>query len=277
LITELGAVIGGNERLGTNCYRSLFINHRHFILHSLTHLYYTVSVTIKVIEKVDRGIMDFTNRSVPTQHQDVESTGNSSTSSINVKRGGGSSNTNKRPDNGKWTRIGVFAGFIAVVILVVALIVLVAANNDNSKDTTEASYIKTSKLQAVFLNTGQVYFGNIRSLNNNYLILTNIFYLQTASSTSGSSSSTSGSNVSLVKLGCELHRPYDQMVINRSQVTFWENLESDGQVATAVATYQKDNPGPQKCVDQSTSSSTTSGTAAQGATTNNSAASTSGQ
>jgi hypothetical protein len=216
--------------------------------------------------------MDFINRNGGSaQHHEVESTTpvGPAASGINVKR---SSNKFKPSDSGKMTRIGIFAGLLAIVVLFVALIVLIAANNSNTGDKSESSYIKTSKMQAVFLNTGQVYFGNITTLNDNYLVLTNIFYLQTSSSGSSASSSTSSSgNVTLVKLGCELHRPYDQMVINRAQVTFWENLQSDGQVATAVATYQKDNPGPQKCTDQSTSAGTTTGTSAQSATTNNSA------
>jgi hypothetical protein len=217
--------------------------------------------------------MDFTNRSnASTQSQGDEHHLPPANSDVNVKRFNSASSSNSKPPaDDKWTRIGIFAGFFAVVILIVAVIVLIAnnnnllsANNNNFNDKSEVSYVKSNKLQAVFLNTGQVYFGNISALNNNYLILTNIFYLQTSSSSS-SSSTSSNSNVTLVKLGCELHRPYDQMVINRSQVTFWENLQSDGQVATAVATYEKDNPGPQKCVDQSSSSSTTSGSAAQNA------------
>jgi len=216
--------------------------------------------------------MDFMNRSnAPAQHHEAEPTSpvGPAASGINVKRS--SNNKKSFGDDGKWTRIGIFAGVLAIVVLFIALIILIGANNNNSGDKSEASYIKTSKMQAVFLNTGQVYFGNITTLNNNYVVLTNIFYLQTASNGSGSSasSSTSNSNVTLVKLGCELHRPYDQMVINRSQVTFWENLQSDGQVATAVATYQKNNPGPQKCVDQSTSAGTSTGNSAQGATNNN--------
>ena len=206
--------------------------------------------------------MDFTNRSGPTQNLDVEP---ATTPSNNLKR---SNSNSKSLMNGQWARIGMLVGLAAVVILIVGVIVLVASNNSNSKDTTEFTYAKSGKLQAVFLNTGQVYFGHIQTLNNNFLILSNIFYLQTASNGSSSTTSTSGSNVTLVKLGCELHRPYDQMVINRSQVTFWENLESSGQVANAVATYQKNNPGPQKCADQSTSAGTSTGTSAQGATGN---------
>jgi hypothetical protein len=168
-----------------------------------------------------------------------------------------------------WGRFGLVVATLAVVILLVGLIVFVATGN-NIK--SEDSYVYSNKLQAVFLNTGQVYFGNITALNTRYVVLTNIYYLQTSNSsgTSASTSTTSNANtsVSLVKLGCELHQPYDQMVINRSQVTFWENLEDTGQVAKAVATFQKENPNGQKCSDQSSSSSSTAGSSVQSAGTN---------
>ncbi|HET8991967.1 MAG TPA: hypothetical protein VFN31_02970 [Candidatus Saccharimonadales bacterium] len=163
----------------------------------------------------------------------------------------------KNQNRDLWTRIGVVAAIVCVVILLIGIIAALYANNNNTKDT-ESQYINTSKLQAVFLNTGQVYFGNIKTLNNNFLVLTNIFYLQTNGSSSSSSSTSANNNVSLVKLGCELHQPYDQMVINRSSVTFWENLQSSGQVAKAVATWNSEHPGGQQCTDQSTSSGSTS-------------------
>lgn len=147
---------------------------------------------------------------------------------------------------------------LAVVVLLVALIITVSTG-----PKTEDSYVDGTKLQAVFLNTGQVYFGNIKTLNDKYFVLTNIYYLQTNNSNSSSSTSTTNSsnNVTLVKLGCELHEPYDQMVINRQSVTFWENLQSGGQVAKAVDKFQQQNPSGQKCSDQSSSSSSTSNTA----------------
>lgn len=145
--------------------------------------------------------------------------------------------------------------FLVVIILVIALLVTVVFSKPKSQD----SYVYTNKLQAVFLNTGQVYFGNITRINQQYLVLTNIFYLQTSGGTASgsSSSSTTPTKVSLVKLGCELHAPYDQMVINMNQVTFWENLQSDGQVAKAVAQYDHTYPHGQVCADQSTSSGST--------------------
>ena len=169
----------------------------------------------------------------------------------------------KKRDSGKWRRIGVTVIVGAVVLLLIALVALIGFSGNNN----EKSYVDSSKLQAVFLNTGQVYFGNIKALNNKYFVLTNIYYLQQTNSSSSSSASTSkaGNNVTLVKLGCELHEPYDQMVINSNQVTFWENLQDGGKVAKAVANYEKQHPNGTNCADQSSSSSTNSGSAAQNA------------
>lgn len=174
-------------------------------------------------------------------------------------------NTNKqnRGRNGlgnKWFKWGAGALLIAVAVLILALLALTLLPNGK----TESSYVDNNKLQAVFLTNDQVYFGKINQVNSKTLVLSDIYYLRTDS---GSSNSTTNSNnnVSLVKLGCELHKPYDKMVINREQVQFWENLQSDGQVATAVKQYQQSNPS-NKC------STTTSGAAStsnvQGGATN---------
>jgi len=190
--------------------------------------------------------MDFSNRNVQSQ---------APVSSAHVPPAGpaGVGHKKQRADRGKWTRIGAMTLLGCIVILLVGVIILLASGGVKSQD----KYVNTGKLQAVFLNTGQVYFGNIKAINDKYFVLTNIYYLQTSSSSSSSSTSTANSNVTLVKLGCELHQPYDQMVINTQQVTFWENLQSTGQVAQAVAKFQQQNPNGQKCSDQSSSSGAT--------------------
>lgn len=175
-------------------------------------------------------------------------------------------------DKSKWERVAFVVAIFAVVILILGAIFAITSSNNT--DNNQSKYVYTNKLQAVFLNTGQVYFGNIKTLNDKYFVLTNIYYLQTNSSSSTASTSSSANNVSLVKLGCELHQPYDQMVINASEVTFWENLESTGQVAKAVAKFQQENPNGQKCSDQSSSASTTSGTTTQGEGTSSTGSST---
>jgi hypothetical protein len=201
--------------------------------------------------------MDFSNRNAQPQ---TTAPGAQSSAAGNPGSGGKKSKRNR----GEMWRIGNVVLAAVIVLLIGAVILLIAAGGNNTK--AEAKLVDSNKLQAVFLNTGQVYFGNIKTLNNKYFVVTNIYYLQTSgSNASGASDAKANTSVSLVKLGCELHEPYDQMVINRDQVTFWENLQDNGQVAKAVQTFQKQNPSGQKCADQSSSASTNSSNSAQSA------------
>lgn len=135
---------------------------------------------------------------------------------------------------------------IASALLVSALIFSIATSGRKA----ESSFIEKDSFQAVFLNGGQVYFGKIRELNKQYLTLDNIYYLRVNEQSQGEGQEAqSNQDVSLAKLGCELHGPKDKMIINRDQVSFWENLKSDGQVAKAVAEFVKQNPEGQKCTD----------------------------
>ena len=191
--------------------------------------------------------MDFSNRNVQPQ---------AAAPGAQTSAAGNTGHKKVKQDKNMGSRVIKALLGLAVLILVGA--VLIAALTGNAKP--ENKYIDSTKLQAVFLNTGQVYFGTIKSLNSRYLVLGNIYYLQTAGSGSNATSN-SNSSVTLVKLGCELHEPFDQMIINRDQVTFWENLQDNGQVAKAVTTFQKQNPNGQKCTDQSASSTSTSNSA----------------
>lgn len=154
---------------------------------------------------------------------------------------------------------GGFLKWITVALLfaLTILVVLVIVKISIAQPKSEEGFIDKGKMQAVFLNNGQVYFGKIKTLNENYLQVQNIYYLRVNQTVQPNQSSKNANNdVSLVKLGCELHGPVDQMLINRDQVTFWENLKTDGQVAKAVDDYVKANPNGQQC---NTSSSNSSG------------------
>lgn len=164
----------------------------------------------------------------------------------------------------KWMRWGGGAMVIIVAILIAATLALLYV-----KPQFEGRYVDSSKLQAVFLTNDQVYFGNIKSINSKYLVLSNIYYLQSNSN----GKTAANNNVSLIKLGCELHKPFDQMVINQDQVTFWENLQTDGQVAKAVDQYKKANPNGQKCSDTSPGNSGSQNVQNTQTPTNNSGAS----
>lgn len=177
----------------------------------------------------------------------------------------------KKSDS-KWLNfLFVFLVFSATILIVAILTSLVFSTNKN-----ESKYIDRSKLQAIFLNNGQVYFGNIDTLNQSYAKLNNVYYLRVNQQVQPGEQAKQN-DVSLAKLGCELHGPQDQMIINRSEVTFWENLKDDGQVAKAVAEFVKANPNGQDCQQTGATGSTGTGTNAEASTGSNATPSTTPQ
>lgn len=166
----------------------------------------------------------------------------------------------------EWLR--VLTVILLACITVVLIGVIVASMRSDGGNGNENKLVDKSKYQAVFLNNGQVYFGYIKDLNNGYIRMTNIYYLTQGST--GSSSSSSSSNYSLVKLGCQqIHDPLDEMVINRDQVTFWENLNPGGKVVTSIKQFQQQNPNGPDCSQVSSQTQAGSNTGdTQGAGTN---------
>jgi hypothetical protein len=139
-----------------------------------------------------------------------------------------------RSSKAPWIILGII-----VLVLVVCAIVFRGQLFGKPAATTgtpaAAGQVKSSGYEAVFLTNGQVYFGKLSHPGDDYVQLDDIYYLQVGPQQgSGSTASTSPQSISLVKLGNELHGPVDQMHINRSQILFYEDLKSDGQVVKAI-------------------------------------------
>lgn len=143
----------------------------------------------------------------------------------------------------------------AVVVVIIVLGVLFRDKLFGGSKTTmpggqPAATSKPSGYQAVFLTNGQVYFGKISNAQGTYATLTDIFYLQVVqpplqgqqeAGQPAAPAPQAQPQISLVKLGNELHGPIDEMQINRDHILFYENLKSDGQVVAAINNY-KANP-----------------------------------
>ena len=112
---------------------------------------------------------------------------------------------------------------------------------EDYKKSTGESNVDKNQFQSVFLTSGQVYFGKITSISDTQLVLEKVYYLKTASKITDTNNLPG--DVSLVKLGNELHAPQDKMYIDRKNVQFWENLKADGEVSKAIVAYEKQNPG----------------------------------
>lgn len=130
-------------------------------------------------------------------------------------------------------------GVLAVLVVLVVASVLSWVFMGN-KGSTESKKINTSEYQAVFLTNGQVYFGHLSDLGDKYVSMKNIYYLQVQQSQNlqQGKSADANSQVSLAKLGSELHGPEDQMNIASGQVLFWENLKPNSKVSQAINKYQ---------------------------------------
>jgi len=144
-----------------------------------------------------------------------------------------------------WWHITSSAWWFSTIILIIGVILSIFLTSPRVNNETK--FADPAKLQAVFLNGGQVYFGRFGYLNSQFMTLSDIYYLRVNQQVQPGQANQQQNEITLAKLGCELHGPQDRMVINHDQIVFWENLKSDGQVAKAVGQYKKDNPGAQKC------------------------------
>ena len=140
--------------------------------------------------------------------------------------------------------------FLVIVLIIAALLITAVLAIAAFGDLSSSNSIKSDKYQAVFLDNGQVYFGKLSNLNANYVELTDIYYLQVDQQVQPDQDTSPQQQISLAKLGNELHGPEDQMFINPDKIVFWENLKDDGQVSTAIAEYQANPPAEQPAQEQ---------------------------
>lgn len=136
---------------------------------------------------------------------------------------------------------------VAVILLAVVAVVLLFGyylwqNGGLNWKLPSLSLLSEAPYQAVFLTNGQVYFGRASNLNANYVTLKDIYYLQVSQvlqPVQGKKEPEPQQSISLAKLGVtELHKPKDEMKINRSHVIFIEDLDDDSQVVKAIEDYK---------------------------------------
>lgn len=123
-------------------------------------------------------------------------------------------------------------------IVIIIAIVGVGAYFGADKFRSSSSGNKTR--QAVFLTNGQVYFGYVKGQGTKNITMREIYYLQVQQPLQQSTDKkTEQPQVSLVKLGNELHGPTDEMRINRDHVLFIEDMKDDSKVNAAIADFIK--------------------------------------
>ena len=130
---------------------------------------------------------------------------------------------------GKHVQIVVAVSVVVLVVAVGVISILSVISSLKYDRYDKNDFIDSNAYQAVFLTNDQIYFGHLKNINPNYLILSDVYYVKVDQSGSGQ----------LVKLGTgEPHGPKDKMIINQDQVLFWENLKFDSPVVKTIQGLQ---------------------------------------
>ena len=114
----------------------------------------------------------------------------------------------------------------------------------SEKVATNVTNVNSKSWYAVFLSNGQVYFGKLKDADGQYVMLTDIYYLQLDKPLQSNNpkdaikETDNQSKLSLIKLGKEVHGPKDQMVLNRDHLLFYEELAPDSKVVKSIEKYQ---------------------------------------
>jgi hypothetical protein len=135
---------------------------------------------------------------------------------------------------------------LLVAVVVVGVLVLIVLTRGNLTITTKEAQEKP--YHAVFLTNNQVYFGKIQKQSAELVVLEDIFYLQVNQQQiqpPPEGQDPQNVQLTLVKLGNELHGPKDEMKISRRQVLFTEELKESGQVVQTIKRFKGGETGGQ--------------------------------
>ncbi len=187
--------------------------------------------------------MDFTTRGVQPHATSGENATNAPTTTNHHKK------ADKEDASRPLRLVSVFLLFaVAVLIIVVAITVAVGGN--------EGKYLNNKDFQAIDISVGgssngdQIYFGNLKAISSSFYVLDNVYYIPATSSQT--------SNITLEPLVCQIDSPVNQMIVNRSSVNWWENLQSSSKVVQTILNYEKSNPKGPTCPSSSTAASSSS-------------------
>ena len=137
-----------------------------------------------------------------------------------------------------------FVSLLVIIILLVIAAFLVNQYTSINLFGSSSSKISLSYSQdsyyAVFLTNGQVYFGKVTRTGDKVTILEDIYYLQVSNPLQQvpPPGTEQQPQLTLVKLGNELHGPKDYMKLNNDHVIFVEELKDDGRVVKAILEYK---------------------------------------
>lgn len=108
---------------------------------------------------------------------------------------------------------------------------LLSGQMKSPEQTENKGSESSSEFWAIYLDSGQVFYGKKDKQNQNYVTMTNVFYYQPGVR------STSSENIRIIKVGTEIHQPQDYVYVNKQHIERQEQLSSDSKVVKAIEQY----------------------------------------
>jgi len=125
----------------------------------------------------------------------------------------------KKPSLGSKLVMGVF--ITAVALVSVAFVTNMLANRNKTT-------VDSAVYQAVVLTNGQAYFGRLSNENDDFVTLTDVYYLQQAQQEDQAQPTTEEKKdqpqLQLTRLGSEIHGPQNQMFISEDNIAIGKIL-----------------------------------------------------
>ena len=131
--------------------------------------------------------------------------------------------------------IFVFAVLIFVLVLIFTGISL--WQDGTVRNATQLIKYNDS-YQAVFLTSGQAYFGNITEITNEYIIMEDPFSIKVQQAQTDESSQVSQSEIKLLSIKDEFYQPEGYMLIEKSAILFMEELTDSSQIVEIIKNYE---------------------------------------
>mgnify|MGYP003144880243 CR=1 FL=1 len=124
----------------------------------------------------------------------------------------------------------VMVFLVLISSFVVARVLIESAQRDIAKD----------RYQAVHLESGQIFFGKIERIDDNYIRLKGAYYTSQPTPTEGTEAAGETENstapsLSLIRAGEEVYGPDGTVDIATSNVSYWENLRADSKLLEAIS------------------------------------------
>lgn len=128
-----------------------------------------------------------------------------------------------------------------VIVIIIAAVVVGGFMLFRKSASSSTAVVDETKYQAVFVTNGQVYFGKVSGENNQYVSLSDVYYLvlkqplqnQKTEGEDQQAQDQVKPGYSLIKLGKEMHGP-TSMSISKEQILFIENLADDSKVVSTI-------------------------------------------